>query len=353
MNDDESNDSNTNNHRSHTSMTFPESELVIDKHYAQHYEQQKQREEYSKLKDIYGDDVVPSDLSDNDNDKDDENQSGHDSHEKTHTSMTVKSSSKCHTLSHSRSQSEDNEDEDDDEEDEIGELLTPEVNAQVLRTISLIRSKDPMVYDTSKNFFEEQDMEEVRRSWKQRQQTLRSEPKKITLKDYERDQIVSQMKVAFPNDNADESSSSKDRNSSKNHDKVNDASMMTQPSVVSTLSSSSSGRPMLMTPAQEQEQARQELIEAFHRFADDISHEHGNSTNQKIDIDIEDNMIHGGLFRQRIKSREELDQEEETYRKFLLAEEEKEREKRVEELATLRRFWTDPNLDESERFLRE
>jgi hypothetical protein len=348
-----------------SAVTFPESELIIDSFYAQHYERRKQREEYSKLKDIYGDHTASSGSS-----EDDENKSNHRSHRKIYSMTTTKtsSSSTIHALSHSHSSSEDNEDEEDDEEeDETGELITPELDAQILRTISLIRSKDPLVYDTSKHFFEDQDMEEIRRLWKQRQQALRREPKKITLKDYERDQIVSQMKVAFPND--DESSSSSKgwlrirnsadddnrlaEDSSNDHDGNHDIPMMTGQSVVPALGSNSSERLKLMTPTQEQEQARQELIEAFHRFDDDVQENDGRVIGQDNDVNAEDNMIQGGLFRQRIKSREELEQEEEAYRKFLLAEEEKEREKRVEELATLRRFWTDPNLDENERFLRE
>ncbi len=44
-------------------------------------------------------------------------------------------------------------DDDEEDEDEIGELVTPEVDAQILTTIAKIRSKDPIVYDSSKNFF--------------------------------------------------------------------------------------------------------------------------------------------------------------------------------------------------------
>ncbi|RKP09269.1 KRI1-like family C-terminal-domain-containing protein [Thamnocephalis sphaerospora] len=40
-----------------------------------------------------------------------------------------------------------------DEEDETGEMLTPEVDAQILRTITAIRSKDPRVYNKDTTFY--------------------------------------------------------------------------------------------------------------------------------------------------------------------------------------------------------
>nr|CAG8614108.1 14347_t:CDS:10 [Entrophospora candida] len=40
-----------------------------------------------------------------------------------------------------------------EEEDEYGELITPEVDAQIMKTITAIRSKDPKVYNSQANFF--------------------------------------------------------------------------------------------------------------------------------------------------------------------------------------------------------
>jgi len=40
-----------------------------------------------------------------------------------------------------------------EEEDEYGELVTPEIDAQILKTITAIRSKDPKVYDSNTSFF--------------------------------------------------------------------------------------------------------------------------------------------------------------------------------------------------------
>lgn len=61
----------------------------------------------------------------------------------------------------------------------------------------------------------------------------------------------------------------------------------------------------------------------------------------------------GDIFTLRKKTEGEQEAEEEDFRKFLLAEEEREKSKAVDEMQTLRRYWTDPSLDESERFLRD
>jgi protein KRI1 len=47
----------------------------------------------------------------------------------------------------------DSESSDSEIEDEDGELVTPAIENQILKTISLIKSKDPSVYDSSKSFF--------------------------------------------------------------------------------------------------------------------------------------------------------------------------------------------------------
>ncbi len=43
--------------------------------------------------------------------------------------------------------------ESDEEEDEEGELVTPEVDAQIMKTIAMIREKNPMVYDSNIQHF--------------------------------------------------------------------------------------------------------------------------------------------------------------------------------------------------------
>jgi protein KRI1 len=45
-------------------------------------------------------------------------------------------------------------DSDTEPEDDYAEELTPAVDAQILKTIALIRTKDPSVYNPEKKFFE-------------------------------------------------------------------------------------------------------------------------------------------------------------------------------------------------------
>jgi hypothetical protein len=49
--------------------------------------------------------------------------------------------------------SEDEESSESEIEDEDGELVTPALDTQILRTISLLKAKDPAVYDPKVNFF--------------------------------------------------------------------------------------------------------------------------------------------------------------------------------------------------------
>ncbi|EJD50270.1 hypothetical protein AURDEDRAFT_182635 [Auricularia subglabra TFB-10046 SS5] len=72
----------------------------------------KEREELSKLKDKYGSDVDEDDLG--------------------------------------------SDDSESSTEDEDGEELTPQVDAAILRTLARIRKKDPAIYESSKNVFQEE-----------------------------------------------------------------------------------------------------------------------------------------------------------------------------------------------------
>lgn len=38
-------------------------------------------------------------------------------------------------------------------EDDVGEELTPEIDAQIMKTIAAIRTRDQAVYDSNHNFF--------------------------------------------------------------------------------------------------------------------------------------------------------------------------------------------------------
>jgi len=53
----------------------------------------------------------------------------------------------------SSTDSSDEDSEEDESEDENGEELTPTMDAAILRTLSLIRNKDPEIYDEKSRVF--------------------------------------------------------------------------------------------------------------------------------------------------------------------------------------------------------
>ncbi|KAI9591027.1 KRI1-like family C-terminal-domain-containing protein [Syncephalis fuscata] len=72
-----------------------------------------------------------------------------------------------------------------DEEDETGELLTPEMDAQIMQTLLALRSKDPRVYDKETNFYSEEAMKTAHKKWKETQ-TRKKNAKPVTLQDFQR-----------------------------------------------------------------------------------------------------------------------------------------------------------------------
>ncbi|RKP35805.1 hypothetical protein BJ085DRAFT_27140 [Dimargaris cristalligena] len=60
-------------------------------------------------------------------------------------------------------------DDDDDNDDDASAWDAPDVDIQVLKTISAIRSKNNRVYDSQVNFFDESQMASIRQEWQKRQ----------------------------------------------------------------------------------------------------------------------------------------------------------------------------------------
>jgi hypothetical protein len=71
----------------------------------------------------------------------------------------------------------------------VGELITEEIDSNIFHTISLIKNKDQSIYDSSKEFFSEDQIKKASLEWKQKQKILKSE-KPLTLKDYHRNQLL-------------------------------------------------------------------------------------------------------------------------------------------------------------------
>ncbi|TPX59146.1 hypothetical protein PhCBS80983_g02675 [Powellomyces hirtus] len=80
--------------------------------------------------------------------------------------------------------------ESEEEEDEVGELVTPEVDAQIMRTIATIRAGKPEVYDPNKKFFAEDEVQKARQQWQAKQAKLKDSGKPMHLKDFHRKQLM-------------------------------------------------------------------------------------------------------------------------------------------------------------------
>ncbi|KAK4055204.1 Kinetochore protein Spc24 [Microbotryomycetes sp. JL201] len=138
--------------------------LSINKDFADKYHKKKQTEELSKLQDKYGKDMSLQDLQDD---------------------------------------SEDSESLSDDDSD--AELVTPAVDAAILRTLAKIRNKDPSVYEQGRQVFDEEESA-IGSSSKQSAATRQqSKPKPVLLKDYQRQRVLADPTLSV-SDNAPDSS---------------------------------------------------------------------------------------------------------------------------------------------------
>ncbi|KAJ3410956.1 KRRI-Interacting protein 1 [Chytridiales sp. JEL 0842] len=144
--------------------------LKVNKAYAARFEHRKKMEEFNQLKDKYGETAIFGSKS---------KQSSNDDEE------------------------DDSTDESDEEEDETGELVTAELDAKILKTIGLIRAKNPAVYDPEKKFFTDEDIEAARKRWEEKQKSLQESGEKMTLKDYHRKNLLEGAKEDDDDDDSD------------------------------------------------------------------------------------------------------------------------------------------------------
>ncbi|KAI8590755.1 KRI1-like family C-terminal-domain-containing protein [Geranomyces variabilis] len=99
---------------------------------------------------------------------------------------------------------DDQDSESEEEEDELGELVTPEVDAQIMRTIATIRAGKPEVYDPTKKFFEESDIAAARQQWEAKQAQIKREGKPMHLKDFHRRELLKGKKGGEEEDDNDD-----------------------------------------------------------------------------------------------------------------------------------------------------
>lgn len=211
--------------------------LSINSSYAQKYEDRKRKQEIGQLEDRYKAKLQKKGIT-KDNDS-------------------------------SGSSEEYTDSESDEEEDDEGEMLTPAVDAQILKTLSEIRSRSEKVYDPSTKFFDEAEIAKMDQEWKKKhagkgdKMKITSKPS-MTVRDFQREKILSgrALKEAAQSESEEED--------------------------------------LPLTHVQEQELLKAEMKKAF------------NSSSK--DQDDGEN----GLLSIRVKSEEEIHREEEEYRNFLL-----------------------------------
>lgn len=235
------------------------SDLKINTKFAEKYEKYRQKEELQRLKDRYGD-------------QDEENSS-----------------------------ESSNSDSDESEVE-----LDPKLDRDFYRTLSLLKKKDPKIYQKDAKFY----TEETPGSGSDDQpSTSRKSEKPMFLKDYER-KVILERGGKYDDDDEDGSA---DEEISRKMQK----------------------RAASPTFIQEQKQ----LQESFRKFVQDS--------------DDEDSDRGGQLLTRRSKTQEEKDKEEADYVEWLKGQAELEGEDDVKDMKYLRDYWNNPKLDERESFLRD
>ena len=227
--------------------------LSINSSYAKKYEERKRQEEIGQLEDKHKANLEKKGIF--------KQKEGQDAEEEDYESET--------------------DSESDEEEDDEGELLTPAVDAQILKTLSEIRSRSEKVYDPSTRFFDEKELAKIDAEWQKKSSSKKnsnysnssdSKPK-ITIRDFQRERILSgKLLEDAANSESEEEEAPQEP----------------------------------LTHVQEQELLKAEMKKAF-SFA---PNKNGNGD----DENEEDN----NLLSIRMKSGEEIAKEEEEYRNFLL-----------------------------------
>ncbi|RKP15216.1 KRI1-like family C-terminal-domain-containing protein [Piptocephalis cylindrospora] len=250
--------------------------LTINPDFASKYEEKKRTEELGLLRDKYGEDSVgdlkPAQIA--------------------RLAKAVRAGVAPETLMGDEGEGSDSEeDSTSEEEDEHGEMVTPAVDAQIMRTLQAIRSKDTSVYLQDTSFFDAKTMAEAENTWKEKQRQQRSE-KPIRMKDMTRKAILEHGGMSEDEDEEDTP-------------------------------------PRRMTHVEEQEMLRMNLKKAA------MEEEEGDDQD---------------LFVRRDKTQEEQEEEEEDYKRFLL-ESMASKGSGKEEFERWQNYREDPSVGKDEAFL--
>lgn len=148
--------------------------LSINPSYAQRYNERKRKQEISQLEDKHKAKLQKKGIFKPSSNENEANANEEDESESDYTDS-----------------------ESDEEEDDEGELLTPAVDAQILKTLSEIRSRSQKVYDPTTNFFDEKEIAKIDQDWRNKhtnnkKNSLKPDSKpKMTVRDYQRERILS------------------------------------------------------------------------------------------------------------------------------------------------------------------
>ncbi|KAI7834115.1 KRI1-like family-domain-containing protein [Kickxella alabastrina] len=161
--------------------------------------------------------------------------------------------------------SDESSDESDVAEDEHGELITPEVDAQIMRALGALRSKDKSIYDSNVSFFSTDAIQKSQEAWKAKQDAARAKSEGMNIREFQHKVMVE-------------------------HGGVVDEEAEVRRAVGG------------LTHVQEQEALKNEFKAAF------------GDNDEGEDEEGED----GGFLVKKVKSKEEVAKEEVDYRRFLL-----------------------------------
>ncbi|WBW70907.1 ribosome biogenesis protein Kri1 [Schizosaccharomyces osmophilus] len=197
----------------------------INENFAKRFEHNKKREEKQKLEEKYGKDLAKQNVS------------------------------------------EDEDESSEESEDSEGELVTPEVDAAILKILTKIRNKDPDIYNNGQQFFDD-----TEKSIKSTVKENKGRP--VTLKDYHRNQLISG-------------------------------------NVMEAMEEDEKPRSEVPTHVEEQEQLRKETIQAFHTSRDEDENSHENDGEEEEE-EGED------FLKRKEKSKDDVEADEKAYERFLL-----------------------------------
>ncbi|XP_034945518.1 protein KRI1 homolog [Chelonus insularis] len=195
-------------------------------------------------------------------------------------------------------------------EDEDGKELTEEFEKDFFKTLSFLKKKDPKIYESDVVFFPStqndkdatDNEDESSKSNKNDKKKKEKKEKPLSIRDYERKMILEHDGLFSDSENELDISKKSDEKKKKP-----------------------------LTYVEEQRELQESIKQAL-----------------KDDDDNDD-----GFLKVKNKSEEEKIKEEESYKQWLAGQTEKIDDEDKDQLKYLRDFWSDPNLNENEKFLRD